>query len=196
MSEDWPPLPEFIQTLRCDLRPFRTADADEVYAYRRDAEIVRYLQVAQPFRREDADVFVATQVLSDWRTRCVWAVEQDGRVVGGVSLRIASWKRRAEVGYELARWLWGRGLMTEAVSAVIDEAFGRLPIIKITATATAANVRSIRLLEKLGMQREALLRQHWVHGRRVLDEVRYGVLREEWNQFAAARSEQLRNQIS
>ena len=196
MSEDWPPLPERIQTARCLLRPFSTADADDVYAYRRDPEVVRYLQVAQPFRREDADVFVATQVLSDWHERCVWAMGQDGRVVGGVSLRITRGKRRAEVGYELARWLWGRGLITEAVSAVIDEAFRRLPLIKITATATAANVRSIRLLEKLGMQREALLRQHWVHGGRVLDEVRYGVLREEWNQFAAARSEQLRNQIS
>ncbi len=188
--DDWPPLPERIQTARCRLRPFSTADADDVYAYRRDPEVVRNLQVAQPFRREDADVFVATQVLADRHERCVWAMEQDGRVVGGVSLRIARGKRRAEVGYELARWLWGRGLMTEAVSAVIDEAFRRLPIIKITATATAANVRSIRLAEKLGMQREALLRQHWVHGGRVLDEVRYGILREEWKQFAAARSEQ------
>ena len=187
--EDWPPLPEFIQTPRCDLRPFRPADADDVYAYRRDPEVVRNLQVAQPFRQEDADVFVATQVLSDWHEQCVWAMGQDGRVVGGVSLRIARGKRRAEVGYELARWLWGRGLMTEAVSAVIDEAFRRLPIIKITATATAANVRSIRLLEKLGMQREALLRQHWVHGGRVLDEVRYGLLRDEWEGLQATDSE-------
>lgn len=189
-SDDWPPLPECIQTARCLLRPFRPADADDVHAYRSDLEVVRYLQVAQPFRRDDADVFVATQVLSDWHERCVWAMEQDGRVVGGVSLRSARGKRRAEVGYELARWLWGRGLMTEAVSAVIDEAFLRLPLIKITATATAANARSIRLLEKLGMQREAMLRQHWVHRGRVLDEVRYGILRDEWQPHAAARSEQ------
>ena len=189
-SDDWPPLPECIQTARCLLRPFSAADADDVYAYRRDPEVVRYLQVAQPFRRDDADFFVAAQVLADWRTRCVWALEQDGQVVGGVSLRITRGKRRAEVGYELARWLWGRGLMSEAVSAVLDKAFRRLPIIKITATATAANARSIWLLEKLGMQREALLRQHWVHGGRVLDEVRYGLLRGEWQLHAAARLEQ------
>ncbi len=188
-SDDWPPLPECIQTARCLLRPFRPADADDVHAYRRDLEVVRYLQVAQPFRRDDADVFVATQVLSDWHERCVWAMKQDGRVVGGVSLRIARGKKRAEVGYELARWLWGRGLMSEAVSAVIEEAFRQLPIIKITATATAANARSIRLLEKLGMQREALLRQHWVHGGRVLDEVRYGLLRDEWEGLQATDSE-------
>ena len=188
-SDDWTPLPKSIQTPRCRLRPFRVADADDVYAYRRDPDVVRFLQVAQPFERQDADVFVATQVLADWRTRCVWALEQQSQVVGGVSLRITRQKRRAEVGYELARWLWCQGLMAEAVSAVVNEAFRRLPIIKISATATAANARSIRLAEKLGMQREALLRRHWVHRGQVHDEVRYGMLREEWEQHQASGSE-------
>lgn len=185
---DWPPLPDSIQTPRSLLRPFSVADADDVYAYRRDPEVVRFLPVAQPFEREDADDFVATQVLADRRERCVWALEQQGRVVGGVSLWIARQRLRAELGYELARWLWGRGLMAEATSAVVDAAFGRLPIIKISATATAANARSIRLLEKLGMQREALLRRHWVHRGRVLDEVRYGLLRDEWAERQAANT--------
>ena len=79
--------------------------------------------------------------------------------------------------------------MAEAASAVIDEAFRRLPIIKMTATATAANVRSTRLLERLGMQREALLRQHWMHRGQVFDEVRYGLLRDEWEQHQTACSE-------
>ena len=183
-GNEWPLLPETIQTQRGTLRPFGTADVDDVYAYRRDPEVVRFLPVAQPFKRSDAEVFVATQVLADWRDRCVWALVRQNRVVGGVSLRIARPKKRVEVGYELARWLWGRGLMPEAVSAVIDEAFQRLPIIKVTATAAAGNARSIRLLEKLGMQREAMLRRHWIHGGRILDEVRYGLLRDEWRPSA------------
>jgi RimJ/RimL family protein N-acetyltransferase len=183
-GNEWPLLPETIQTQGGTLRPFETADADDVYAYRRNPKVVQFLPVAQPFKRSDADAFVATQVLADWRDRCVWALVRQDRVVGGVSLRIVRPKKRVEVGYELARWLWGRGLMAEAVSAVIDNAFQRLPIVKITATATAGNARSIRLLEKLGMQREAMLRQHWVHGGRILDEVRYGLLRDEWRQIA------------
>lgn len=185
-ADDWPPLPESIQTPHCQLRQFRLIDVDDVYAYRRDPEVVRFLPFAPPFERQHAEDFVATQVLADPRKRCVWALEQQGRVVGGVSLRIARRKLRAEVGYELAHWLWGRGLMIEAVSAVIDAAFQRLPIIKITATAAAPNVRSTRLLERLGMQREALLRQHWVHRGRVLDEVRYGLLREKWERISNA----------
>jgi len=181
-ADNWPPLPESIKTLRCHLRQFRLADVDDVYVYRRDPQVVRFLPVALPFDRKHAEVFVATQVVADPRERCVWALELDGRAVGGVSLRIVRRKKRVEVGYELARWLWGQGLMAEAVSAVIDEAFHRLPIFKITATAAAPNVRSARLLERLGMRREALLRKHWVHRGRVLDEVRYGFLRDEWEQ--------------
>lgn len=189
MTGDWPNLPEAIKTERCRLRRFSVADAADVYAYRRDPQVVRFLPVARPFERHHAEIFVATQVVADPRERCVWALEVDRRVVGGISLRIVEGKARAEVGYELARWLWGRGFMIEAVSAVIDAAFRRLPLIKITATAAAPNVRSSRLLEKLGMQREALLRKHWVHRGRVLDEVRYGLLREEWETNQVAHSD-------
>lgn len=179
-TDEWPPLPESFDTPSFLLRPFRLADAEDVFAYRRDPDVGRYLPFAQPFERRHADVFVATQVLADRRERCVWALEQQDRVVGGVSLQIVRRMARAELGYEMARWLWGRGLMAEAAAVVIDQAFGRLPIIKITATATAPNVRSTRLLEKLGLRREALLRQHRVHRGIVLDEVRYGILRDEW----------------
>ena len=181
-TEDWPPLPESIQTPRLLLRRFRLGDAEDVYAYARDPEWARFLAVEQPYERQHADAFVAELVLAKRRKRPARALEKDGRVVGGLSLWLARRNARAELGYDLARWLWGRGLAAEAASAVIDEALRRLPIQKITATASAANVRSTRLLEKLGMQREALLRQHWVHRGKVLDEFRYGFLREEWEQ--------------
>ena len=187
-TEDWPPLPESIQTPRLLLRRYRLSDAQDVYIYRRDPECGRFLPVEQPYEPQHADAFVAKQVLAKWHKNPIWALEQDGRVVGGLSLWLARRNVRADLGYELARWLWGHGLMAEAASAVIDEAFRRLPIIKMTATATAANVRSTRLLERLGMQREALLRQHWMHRGQVLDELRYGFLRDEWEQRQAASS--------
>ena len=185
-TKDWPPLPESIQTPRLLLRRFRLGDAEDVHAYARDPEWGRFLDVEQPYERKHADAFVAKQVLAKWPKNPIWALEQDGRVVGGLSLWLARRNLRAEIGYDLARWLWGRGLAAEAVSAVIDEAFRRLPIRKVTAIATVANVRSTRLLERLGMQREALLREHWVHRGQVLDEARYGLLRAEWEQRAGA----------
>ena len=133
-TEDWPPLPESIQTPRLLLRRYRLSDAQDVYIYRRDPECGRFLPVEQPYEPQHADAFVAKQVLAKWHKNPIWALEQDGRVVGGLSLWLARRNVRADLGYELARWLWGHGLMAEAASAVIDEAFRRLPIIKMTAT--------------------------------------------------------------
>ena len=77
--------------------------------------------------------------------------------------------------------------MTEAASAVVDEAFRTLPLRKILAHAIAANVGSTRVMEKVGMRHEATLRQHWVFHGRAYDAVNYGLLREEWEQNASPR---------
>ena len=185
--KDWPPLPESIQTPRLLLRRYRLTDADDAFAYARDPEWGRFLPpVPRPYERRHADEFVAGQVLANWEKEPAWALEHEGRVVGGVSLRLARRNGRAELGYSMARWLWGRGLTTEAVSAVIDEAFRCLPIRKIAARAVAANVGSIRVMEKAGMQYEGRLRQHWVVHGQTFDSVHYGLLREEWEQRADA----------
>ncbi|MCY4113184.1 MAG: GNAT family protein [Chloroflexi bacterium] len=185
---DWPLLPESIQTPRLLVRRFRLTDAEDVYAYARDSEWRRFLfTVPQPYERRHADEFVAANVLTDWRAKPQWAIECEGRVVGTVALWIDLGHGRAEFGYTLARWLWGRGLMTEVVSALIDEAFATLPLRKITARALAPNIGSIRVMEKAGMQFEAVLRQHFSHRGEVFDLVHYGLLREEWERQADAR---------
>ncbi len=177
--KDWPLLPECIQTPRLLLRRYRLTDAEDVYAYARDPEWGRFLiTIEPPYERQHADAFVAECVLEDRRTEHTWALEHEGRVVGGLGLRPVHRHARAELGYSLARWL--------AVSAVVDEAFRRLPIRKICAIAIAANVGSTRVMEKVGMQREALLRQHRVQHGQTFDEVQYGLLREEWERNASA----------
>ncbi len=186
-SGDWPPLSESIQTPRLLLRRYRLTDADDVFAYAQDPEWGRFLPgTPEPYERKHADQFVASHVLKDWRTESHWALEYEGRVVGRVGLTPEPRHGRSELGYELARWLWGRGLMTEAASAVIDEAFTKLPLRKVLAHAIAANVGSTRVMEKVGMRHEATLRQHWVFHGRAYDAVNYGLLREEWEQNARA----------
>ena len=185
-TNDWPKLSECLQTPRLLLRRYRLTDAEDVFAYARDPEWGRFLPgVPQPYARQHADDFVASHVLKDWRTDPHWAIEHEGRVVGRVGLQPAPRHGRAELGYELARWLWGRGLMTEAVSAVIDDAFRKLPIRKVFAHAIASNVGSTRVMEKAGMQFEAVLRQHWVYHGQAYDAAHYGLLREEWERNAS-----------
>jgi ribosomal-protein-alanine N-acetyltransferase len=74
-----------------------------------------------------------------------------------------------------------RGLATEAARAVITEAFEAYPqLMRVRAMADARNIRSHRVLEKIGMVREGLLRQNRLVRGALLDEVWYGVLRPEW----------------
>ena len=85
------------------------------------------------------------------------------------------------MGYSLARPLWGRGLVTEAARAVVAYGFAELGLARIQAFADIRNVGSWRVMEKLGMQREGVLRSHRVVHDERTDDVVYAILREEWS---------------
>lgn len=177
-----PLLPETIQTPRTVLRPFRFEDVDDVLAYAGDEEWGRYLiGIPQPYRRSDAAQFLARQALLDRSEHPTWAIAIDGRAVGGINIRFRSEWLIAEMGWSIDRRLWGRGLATEAARAVIDHAFrthARLD--RIAATADPRNVGSVRVMEKLGMQREGVLRRSRFARGELRDEVYCALLRSEW----------------
>ncbi|MCY3647811.1 MAG: GNAT family N-acetyltransferase [Chloroflexi bacterium] len=172
-------IPE-LRTERLLLRPFRSGDVDDVFAYASNPEWSRYLPVPDPYTRRDAEEFVAGCILVDGEKRFEWAVVHDGRVSGGVSLTI----RRpgvAELGYSIARPLWGQGFTTEAGLAVIAHAFEELGLVRIQAFADIRNAASWRVMEKLGMERIGVAhRDRLVNGNRV-DSVFYELLRDNWS---------------
>ena len=74
--------------------------------------------------------------------------------------------RRAEIGYILNHNYWRRGLMKQALQAVIDFAFTTLELHRIEADVDVDNTASLGLLESLGFEREGLFKERW----RVYDE--------------------------
>lgn len=83
----------------------------------------------------------------------------DGTLVGSVGFfNVDDRHRRAEIGYDLAPEAWGRGLMTRAARVLVDWALGDGGFHRIEATVMAGNRRSERVLEKLGFEREGLMR--------------------------------------
>jgi RimJ/RimL family protein N-acetyltransferase len=88
--------------------------------------------------------------------------------------------RRAEIGYVINRSHWGQGLMTEALEAMIDFAFGRLKLHRIEVDTDPENTGSMRLMDKLGFRREGLFRERWyVHGK-WHDSQMLALLKAEW----------------
>jgi ribosomal-protein-alanine N-acetyltransferase len=174
-------LPELIETERVVLRSWRFEDVGDVLAYACDQEWGRYLPIPHPYTELDARRFIAAQVLQDAKEHPTWAVEHQGRVIGGINLRLSAERQIAEMGYSIARAFWRRGLATEAASAVIDAAFDACPVlVRVRAMADARNVASTRVLEKLGMKREGTLRSNRFLGGEPVDEVWCGILRNEW----------------
>ena len=170
-----------IETERLSLRPHRLEDVDDIFEFAADPEWSRYLSnVPVPYLREHAVAFVAKRILASRDLDPAWAMVVDGKVVGGLGLRIDAEHSRGEVGWSLAKTHWGRGLVVEAARAVIDWGFRTRGLAKVYAFADARNVQSVRVMEKLGMTREGVLRSHRVLRDERIDTVYHGLLREEW----------------
>lgn len=101
-------------------------------------------------------------------------------LVGSVGLRVDRQRRTADIGFWIDGSYEGRGLVTRAVAAVLDEAFGRLGLEKVTLHAEVANVRSRALARRLGFVEEGVLRAAIAFPDERRDDVAYGLLASEW----------------
>ena len=96
---------------------------------------------------------------------------------------------QAEMGYDLAKEYWGRGIMTEAMRAVVDFGFERMMLNRIEVFVMPRNERSIRLMERLGFEREGLLRQRYFDEfGNFADDILFAMLRSDWEELRMAGS--------
>jgi RimJ/RimL family protein N-acetyltransferase len=111
------------------------------------------------------------------------AVAADGggwRLVGSAALRLDAARVTAEVGYWIDGRFEGQGLVTRAVTALLDHGFGPLGLRRISLHTTADNVRSRAVARRLGFTEEGVLRDAVVFPDELRDEVVYGLLSDEW----------------
>ncbi len=176
---DQPPARTELRTARPLLRPPRHDDVDAYLALASDPEYA-YFGSRQSIDRAGVERGLAQIVATPWEQRPEFAIVLEGQVVGRAILDVDRANVTAALGYGVARACWGRGIATEAARAVLDYGFDAFRLAKVWARADPRNGASVRVLEKLGMQREGLLRGHLlVRGERV-DRVYYGILRAEW----------------
>jgi len=117
------------------------------------------------------------------KTQIRWALAEPaaGRMIGDLGYNVF-WTRdrRAEIGYGLAPEYWRRGLMTSALSTIIDYGFSHFGLNKIEATVSVNNQRSAGLLRKLGFQLEGTLRDYRNRRGVLGDSWFFGLLLREW----------------
>lgn len=175
-----------IATARLRLRPFTRGDVDAVYAYRGREDVARYL-FDPPLSREECALAIQQRIgqigLESEGDRIILAVELAGSGVlaGEVSLIWRSAEaRQGELGWIFHPDHQGHGYAGEAASALLDLAFGKADLHRVYARCDAANTPSWRLMERIGMRREAHFREHARFKGGWDEEFYYAILRREW----------------
>jgi RimJ/RimL family protein N-acetyltransferase len=181
-APDWP-----IRTDRLVLRPFRDSDFDALYEMNSDEGVVRWLYNDVRTRAQVADLLkvkiagAAVNAPGEWLSAAVESSET-GELVADVDLLWADEQHRSgELGFIVHPSHQGNGYATEASRPLLDWAFGNLGLHRVIGRTEARNTGSARVLEKLGMRREAhLVENEWVKGE-WQSELVYAVLDREWS---------------
>ncbi len=175
-----------IRTARLSLRPFALADLDDFLAYRSRADVARYLY-NDPLDRTSGEALLSKWAAAGAMTkegeRVMLAVLPLGgqRVIGDVNLMWRSQEhRQGEIGYAFNPEFHGRGYATEAAAAMLALGFTEYGFHRICARCDARNTASVKVMQRLGMRREAhLIENEWFKGE-WSDEIQYAVLQSEW----------------
>jgi len=174
---------------RVTLRPLREDDAESLYRVFSDQEAMRYWSTPPhgdiQRTRETIDSIHAG---FERRSVLQWGIERNAEpgAIGTVTLLPDLRQPRAEIGFILGSAHWGMGYAADAQRTAIRFGFGELGLHRIEADTHPDNERSARSLERLGFQREGLLRERWVVDGVFSDSVIWGLLAGEWRDPAAA----------
>jgi RimJ/RimL family protein N-acetyltransferase len=177
-----------LETDRLLLRPLRMSDVQVFSEYRSDPQVACFQGWTTPYTTAQARQFIKEMRVTQPGTPGKWyqlAIEiKDGRrMIGDCAYCILeSDAMQAEIGFTLARQHQGQGYAGEAVHRLLDYLLIENHLHRVRANCDAENLASARLLERLGMRREAhLIESLWFKGR-WSSEYWYAVLRREWVQ--------------
>ncbi len=147
-----------VETTRLLLRAPAKRDIDAIFEYASDFEVTALMDWRRLSEPGEVLAFLS-RTEAEWSSGAgfTWAITEKGadQVIGAISIRPRD--SEADFGYVLNRRFWNRGITTEAATAVTQWALSVRGLSRIWATCDAENARSIRVLEKLGLEREGLL---------------------------------------
>jgi ribosomal-protein-alanine N-acetyltransferase len=174
-----------LRTVRLVLRPLSALDAGALFALFSDPEVMRYWSCAPWTGIAQAHDYIAGAcegLANGGMLRLGVELGATGELIGQIALHhFDRQNRRCEVGYALARAHWGRGYLGEAMEAMLEHGFGAFELNRVEADVDPRNTASARLLERIGFEREGLLRERWIVAGEVCDTAFYGLLKSDWD---------------
>jgi ribosomal-protein-alanine N-acetyltransferase len=162
-----------LETQRLLLRELSAPDARDSFLFLSDEENIRYYDPAPMTQLKQAE-----QSIERHRRRFAqqealrWGITLKGenRVIGNGGYAWDADSHLAVLSYILAKHYWNQGIMTEALTAMIQFGFDHIHLHRIEAQVASPNLASARLLEKLGFQEEGRLRDRQYVNHQYVDE--------------------------
>lgn len=176
-----------LTTERLLLRQIHPGDAGELFAILSDRQVTEFYGHEPHQSLEDTHELIRQiQARYALREALRWGITFRGEdtLIGSCSFHhFDAGFHRAETGYELDSAFWGKGIMTEAMSAILTYGFTELELHRIEAIIDIVNERSKGLLLKLGFNYEGNLRQRYSFRDHFEDEHYFGLLKDEWHEL-------------
>jgi RimJ/RimL family protein N-acetyltransferase len=167
------------------LRPLTLDDVAAVHAFQSREDVARWVYW-EPRDEDEVRAVLESHIAKPPESGVVLAIEVDGELVGTANLVIGE-HRQGEIGFILHPDHQGRGYATEAAEAMLELAFETYDLHRVVGRLEPRNTASARVLERLGMRKEAhLLENEWVKGEWQSEAI-YAILAREWRQARGRR---------
>ena len=148
-----------IETERLILRTWRKEDTDPYFQINQDPKVIEFLR--GPLTMEQVNDFIlAVNSHGDKHGYTLWAscLKETGELMGFIGLNYTDWESHftpaVEVGWRLGSQYWGKGYATEGAKACLEYGFKKCGLKEIISFTGRSNVRSIRVMEKIGLKRD------------------------------------------
>lgn len=174
-----------LESKRLRLRRMERSDAETMFRYWSDPEVVKYMNMPPFASEEDAyEMINLLNGLSESEDALRWGIElkDHGELIGSCGYNVwqLSGAYRGEIGYDLGWNFWGYGYMAEALQVMLSFGFGTMGLNRIEALIDPRNDNSRRLIRRLGFMEEGLLREYQKTESGYVDLMMYSLLQNEF----------------
>lgn len=173
-----------LETERLSLVQITQKNVEEIFSIFSNEEVIKYYGM-DPFTEKDQ----AVKMIDSFQTRFEnqqgirWGIveKESKKLIGTIGLNnLVLHAKRTEIGYDLLPEYWRKGFMSEAIKEITAYCFDKLGIYRIGANIFPDNTASSTLVEKLGFQKEGLLRGYLVQGNQSHDLNVFSLIKPDW----------------
>lgn len=164
------------------IRPWNKSDLGSLVRYANNLNIAKNLRDRFPYPYKEQDGIAFIESAMEGMPTSIFAIDLHGEAIGciGIHPQLDIHRLNAELAYWLAEPFWGKGIITRAISLMLDMAFAGFEIQRIYAIPFSTNHSSKRVLEKNNFVLEAKFEKTIIKNGEILDELVYAIRKENW----------------